>query len=59
MHKRYRTESHGQVVGRFNERFILSLGSCKTCLVVDDELNVLPLSSKNRHIEPIFEVTPF
>lgn len=29
---------------RFNERFILSLGSCSDCLVLDDELNVLPLS---------------
>jgi len=32
------------VTARFNERFILSLGSCDTCLVVDDELNVLPIS---------------
>lgn len=29
---------------RFNERFILSLGSNPDCLVLDDELNVLPLS---------------
>lgn len=29
---------------RFNERFILSLGSCSDCLLLDDELNVLPLS---------------
>lgn len=44
VHSRYRTEAHGDVVSRFNERFILSLGSCEQCLVVDDELNVLPLS---------------
>ncbi|KAK9467168.1 GNAT acetyltransferase 2-domain-containing protein [Lipomyces arxii] len=44
IHSRYRTEAHDDVVARFNERFILSLGSCETCLVVDDELNVLPIS---------------
>jgi N-acetyltransferase 10 len=44
IHSRYRTEAHDDVVARFNERFILSLGSCENCLVVDDELNVLPLS---------------
>lgn len=44
IHSRYRTEAHNDVVARFNERFILSLGSCENCLVVDDELNVLPLS---------------
>lgn len=32
------------MVARFNERFILSLGDCSSCLVVDDELNVLPIS---------------
>ncbi|KAL7750286.1 N-acetyltransferase 10 [Sorochytrium milnesiophthora] len=44
VHSRYRTEAHGDVTARFNERFILSLGGCETCLVVDDELNVLPIS---------------
>lgn len=44
VHSRYRTEAHGDVVARFNERFILSLGSCESCLVIDDELNVLPIS---------------
>lgn len=44
IHSRYRTEAHGDVVARFNERFILSIGSCDSCLVVDDELNVLPIS---------------
>jgi hypothetical protein len=42
VHSRYRTEAHQDVVARFNERFILSLGSCDSCLVIDDELNVLP-----------------
>ncbi len=44
VHARYRTEGAGNVVPRFNERFILSLGKCTNCLVCDDELNVLPLS---------------
>ena len=44
IHSRYRTEAHADVTARFNERFILSLGSCESCLVVDDELNVLPIS---------------
>lgn len=46
VHARYRTESAGDVVPRFNERFILSLGKCQNCLVCDDELNVLPLSKR-------------
>lgn len=44
VHSRYRTDAHQFVQPRFNERFILSLGSCADCLVLDDELNVLPLS---------------
>lgn len=44
VHSRYRTEATGDVVPRFNERFILSLGKCSNCLVCDDELNVLPIS---------------
>jgi N-acetyltransferase 10 len=44
VHARYRTDAHQFVQPRFNERFILSLGSCPDCLVLDDELNVLPLS---------------
>lgn len=45
IHDRYRTEAHRDVVGRFNERFLLSLVSCDRCLVVDDQLKVLPISS--------------
>ncbi|KAG6837179.1 hypothetical protein H0H93_013406 [Arthromyces matolae] len=52
VHARYRTSSHDAVVARFNERFILSLGSCDDCLVLDDELNVLPLS-RGKDIVPI------
>ncbi|OAA37681.1 hypothetical protein NOR_07058 [Metarhizium rileyi] len=44
VHSRYRTEAHDDVVARFNERFLLSLGRCDACLVIDDELNVLPIS---------------
>ncbi|WVQ84360.1 hypothetical protein IAT38_006512 [Cryptococcus sp. DSM 104549] len=44
VHGRYRTDAHQFVQPRFNERFILSLGSCSDCVVLDDELNVLPLS---------------
>lgn len=44
IHSRYRTEAHDDVVARFNERFLLSLNSNPNCLVVDDELNVLPIS---------------
>lgn len=54
VHARYRTESQHDTVGRFNERFILSLGGCDTCLVVDDELNVLPLSA-GKNVKPIIQ----
>ncbi|KAF8550100.1 DUF699-domain-containing protein [Imleria badia] len=54
VHARYRTSSHDSVAARFNERFILSLGSCADCLVLDDELNVLPIS-KGKDIAPIEE----
>jgi N-acetyltransferase 10 len=50
IHSRYRTEAHDDVVARFNERFLLSLGSCQNCLVVDDELNVLPISG-GKHVK--------
>ncbi|KAH8582111.1 KRE33p like superfamily I ATPAse fused to an acetylase [Cryptosporidium sp. chipmunk genotype I] len=35
----------GSIISRFIPRFILSLSSCSNCVVVDDELNVLPISS--------------
>ncbi|WJX23106.1 hypothetical protein P8452_12349 [Trifolium repens] len=53
VHARFRTESHNEVTGRFNERFLLSLASCKTCVVMDDELNILPVSSHIRSITPV------
>ncbi|CEP11228.1 hypothetical protein [Parasitella parasitica] len=52
VHSRYRTEAHSDIIARFNERFILSLGSCETCLVVDDELNVLPISA-GKNVKPL------
>ncbi|EDO49259.1 predicted protein [Nematostella vectensis] len=53
VHARYRTESHQDVVGRFNERFILSLSSCKSCMVIDDQLNILPLTSHSLNIKAV------
>ncbi|KFV65043.1 N-acetyltransferase 10, partial [Dryobates pubescens] len=53
VHSRYRTEAHQDVVGRFNERFILSLASCKNCIVIDDQLNILPISSHVANISPV------
>ncbi len=44
-HNRFRTDAHQSVVPRFNERFILSLSKCNACLVLDDELNILPIST--------------
>ncbi|GBF87381.1 N-acetyltransferase [Raphidocelis subcapitata] len=53
VHGRLRTEAHQDVTGRFNERLVLSLASCPNCLLVDDELNVLPTSSLARNIAPV------
>ena len=39
--------------GRFNERMVLSLASNSSCLLVDDELNILPTSSHVKNIEPL------
>lgn len=44
-HARYRSSfDPSDPVARFNERFLLSLSSSPDCLVLDDELNVLPVS---------------
>lgn len=53
VHERFRTESHNQPAARFNERFLLSIASCKACVVMDDELNILPISSHIRSIQPV------
>ncbi|KAJ6803117.1 RNA cytidine acetyltransferase 1-like [Iris pallida] len=53
VHERFRTESHSQTVARFNERFMLSIASCRACAVMDDELNILPISSHIRSLQPV------
>ncbi|KAL4434095.1 hypothetical protein ABPG75_000536 [Micractinium tetrahymenae] len=53
VHSRLRTESHQQVTGRFNERLVLSLASCQNCILMDDELNILPTSTHVKYIQPI------
>ena len=53
VHSRYRTEAHQDVVARFNERFILSVAASPSCVIVDDKLNVLPISSHIAEIAPI------
>lgn len=58
VHQRFRTEAHRDIVCRFNERFLLSLASCQRCLVVDDQLQVLPLSSHNLNIKNDKSITP-
>lgn len=53
VHKRYRTEAHQNITCRFNERLILSLADCNRCLLVNDDLTVLPLSSKTASVQPV------
>ena len=53
VHQRYRTDAHQDIEPRFNERFILSLSSCKNFIAMDDELNILPISSSINEITPI------
>lgn len=53
-HSKLKSDAHKflkqDVEPRFNERLILSLTKCDHCLVVDDELNILPIA-KNRAIQ--------
>jgi len=53
VHQRYRTDAHQEIEPRFNERFILSMSSCKNFIAMDDELNILPISSSVNEIAPI------
>lgn len=53
VHNRYRTEGNQDIVPRFNERFLLSLSSCSSCMVVDDRLNILPISSHLSNLTPL------
>uniref|UniRef100_A0A2A4JQT3 RNA cytidine acetyltransferase n=1 Tax=Heliothis virescens TaxID=7102 RepID=A0A2A4JQT3_HELVI len=57
VHSRFKTEAYDTVVNRFNERFLLSLADHPRCLVLDDSLTVLPISSKTAQVEPV-DVTP-
>ncbi|KAF8265973.1 helicase-domain-containing protein [Lactarius quietus] len=43
-HACYQMSSHHDVIAHFNKRFILSLGSWDDCLILDNKLNVLPIS---------------
>jgi N-acetyltransferase 10 len=38
---------------RFNERFLLSLSACKNCIIMDDEMNILPIYSSIKEIAPV------
>lgn len=53
VHARYRTEAQQHVVGRFNERFLLSLAACRHALLLDDRLRLLPLSSHALELQPV------
>ena len=55
---RFRTEAHQDVVHRFNERFILSLASNTSCIFLDDNLNILPLSSHVKTLEKVSGAAP-
>jgi len=41
------------IVGNILYRFMLSLTSCRTCMVIDDQFNILPMSSQVLGIKPI------
>lgn len=56
VHARYRTESHQDVVSRFNERFILSLIDCKGSCIIDDRFNILPVCSNIMNVTPVPKV---
>jgi len=64
VHNRYRNDTNQDVVPRFNERFLLSLSSCSSCMVIDDRLNILPINSHLFNLtalpkpEDINELTP-
>lgn len=53
VHSRFRTESHDDVTGRFNERLVLSLAACSNAILMDDELNILPTSEHVKYLTPL------
>eukprot|EP01068_Selenidium_serpulae_P006755 Selendium_serpulae@DN4498_c0_g1_i1.p1 len=54
-HKKFRNALHEDVEPRFNERFLLSLSNCQQTLILDDELNILPISKADSKIVPALE----
>lgn len=52
VHNKFKTESHQKITCRFNERLILSLADCNRCLVLDDQLSILPISSNTANVQP-------
>ena len=46
------------MVHRFNERFILSLASNTSCIFLDDNLNILSLSSHVKTLEKVSGAAP-
>ncbi|KAL6587471.1 hypothetical protein OROMI_000449 [Orobanche minor] len=45
VHYSFRTESHSEATGDFIEPFLLSIALCKACIIIDDQMDVLPISS--------------
>lgn len=58
IHTRFKTEAFSCVKPRFNERFLLSLVACNRCLLVDDELNVLPVNASSSAHAASLEASP-
>lgn len=56
IHQRYKTEAFSDVYPRYTERFLLSLVSCRRCLILDDELNILPVNGSSHQTCPDAEV---
>eukprot|EP01069_Polyplicarium_translucidae_P004885 Polyplicarium_translucidae@DN2678_c0_g1_i3.p1 len=55
-HSRFTSDGlQADIKPRFNERLILSLADCSACAVVDDELNLLPLSEHVVDLAPLNE----
>ncbi|KAH3764049.1 N-acetyltransferase 10 [Pelomyxa schiedti] len=53
VHKRFRTHAWQDVVGRFNERFVLSLAQTPNVLFLDSHLEVLGVSSYAFNVTPV------
>ncbi|KAJ8540861.1 hypothetical protein K7X08_001677 [Anisodus acutangulus] len=53
VHERFRRGSHSHAIPCFNERFVLSLASCETCIFMNDEWKILPISSHMKNITAV------